>query len=401
MDTFFFNQNSEDTLGKIKNSENIKNLNKSELNELTKLFLKKYYPNTSLEQWNDWRWQLSNSITSYEDLSKFFNLEDEEISNCLNLQLRITPYYLSLISDESRDQLRKTVVPSIFEAMKSFGEEEDPLSEDSSSPVPGIVHRYPDRVLFLVTTFCATYCRYCTRSRMLGEEKKSNFNKTHWDTAINYIRSNKNIRDVLISGGDPLILSDKTLEYLLSKLREIEHVEIIRIGTKVPAVLPQRVNKGLTDMLKRYHPLLMSLHFSHPDELTIESIRACEMLANAGIPLGSQTVLLKGVNDDVGTMKKLMHKLLMARVRPYYLYQCDPITGSRHFRTSVEKGLEIIAGLRGHTSGYAVPSYVIDAPGGGGKIPLLPEYLYGKDDDFIYLKNYQGKIYRYPNKKEQ
>jgi lysine 2,3-aminomutase len=397
----FFDQNSEDPLGKIKDFESIEDMNRYELNELSKAFLKKYFPDVSLNQWNDWKWQLKNSITSYSELSNFLDLEDEELSNNLNIPLRITPYYLSLIIGKNKGHLRKTAIPSIFETLESFGEEEDPLAEDNSSPVPGIVHRYPDRVLFLVTTFCSTYCRYCTRSRLLSEEKTIDSDKNKWDAALEYIRNNSNIRDVLISGGDPLTLSNQNLEYLLSKIRHIEHVEIIRIGTKVPAVLPQRVDAELANMLSKYHPLFMSLHFSHPDELTPESARACETLANAGIPLGSQTVLLKGVNDEIDTMKKLMHKLLMARVKPYYLYQCDPIPGSSHFRTSVEKGLEIMSGLRGHTSGYAIPSFVIDAPGGGGKIPLLPKYLQDKDENYIYLKNYRGKIYRYPNKEEK
>ncbi|MEJ2169262.1 MAG: KamA family radical SAM protein, partial [Desulfobacterales bacterium] len=262
-------------------------------------------------------------------------------------------------------------------------------------PVPGLIHRYPDRVLFLVTEFCSTYCRYCTRSRMVGQAQKTAFHMQHWEQALAYIEANSAVRDVLLSGGDPLTLPDEKLEYLLMRLRQIPHVEILRIGTKAPMVLPQRITYALTRMLKRYHPLMISIHCTHPDELTSEVREACTRLADAGIPLGSQTVLLAGVNDRVDTMKALVHGLLRIRVRPYYLYQCDPIVGSGHFRTPVEKGLEVIHGLRGYTTGYAVPTYVIDAPGGGGKIPLLPEYVVGREGGDLLLKNYAGRIYRY------
>jgi lysine 2,3-aminomutase len=277
------------------------------------------------------------------------------------------------------------------------GEADDPLGEDMDSPVPGLVHRYPDRVLFMVTDFCSTYCRYCTRSRMVGKSHDYCFNLDQWERAIKYIEATPAIRDVLLSGGDPLTLSDDRLDWMLSRLRRIPHVEFLRIGTKAPVVLPQRITPALTRMLKRYHPLWISIHFTHPDELTPETTQACARLADAGIPLGSQTVLLAGINDDVETMKRLMHGLLKIRVKPYYLYQCDPISGSSHFRTEVEKGLEIIRGLRGHTTGYAVPNYVIDAPGGGGKIPLLPDYVEGRDSDNLLLTNYKGGHYRYPD----
>lgn len=281
--------------------------------------------------------------------------------------------------------------------MISAEEARDPLKEDDDSPVPGLVHRYPDRVLFLVTSFCATYCRYCTRSRLVGNGRGSHFNFDQWQKAIAYIESTPTIRDVLLSGGDPLTLPDEKLEWLLSRLRRIPHVEFLRIGTKVPVVLPQRITAGLARMLRRYHPLWISIHFTHPDELTPEVAKACERLADAGIPLGSQTVLLAGVNDDVDTMKRLMHGLLRIRVRPYYLFQCDPTLGSAHFRTPVAKGMEIIHGLRGHTTGYAVPTYVIDAPGGGGKIPLLPDTIVGRDGDYLLLRNYEGLVFRYPD----
>jgi lysine 2,3-aminomutase len=271
------------------------------------------------------------------------------------------------------------------------------LGEDHDSPVPGLVHRYPDRVLFLVTSFCAVYCRYCTRSRLVGKTGEYHFNQKQFQAAIDYIAAHPEIRDVLISGGDPLTMNDDKIEWLLSRLRAIPHVEFIRIGSKVPVVLPQRITPALVKMLRKYHPFWMSVHFMHPDELTPEVKQSCERLADAGIPLGSQTVLNAGVNDDVDTMKRLMHGLLKIRVRPYYIYQCDPIPGSAHFRTPVEKGLEIIEGLRGHTTGYAVPQFVIDAPGGGGKIPLLPQYYQGRDGDDVLVRNFEGKTFRYPD----
>jgi lysine 2,3-aminomutase len=277
-------------------------------------------------------------------------------------------------------------------------EEADPLNEDADSPVPGLIHRYPDRVLFLTTGFCSVYCRYCTRSRMVGNAGgEFRFNIEQMQTAVNYIREHQEIRDVLLSGGDPLTLADSRLEWLLEQIHAIPHVEILRIGTKVPAVLPQRVTPALVNMLRKFHPLWMSIHFTHPDELTPEVAQACTRLADAGIPLGSQTVLLKGVNDTVDTLKKLYQGLLKIRVRPYYLYQCDPVHGSSHFRTSVSKGLEMIAGLRGKTTGYAVPTYVVDTPGGGGKIPLIPDYLVGRENGDLLLRNHEGKVFRYPD----
>jgi lysine 2,3-aminomutase len=315
-----------------------------------------------------------------------------------NLPVSITPYYASLLDRyDPNHPLRRTVVPVTAEYRIAPEESGDPLGEEHTSPVPGIVHRYPDRVLFLVTDFCSTCCRYCTRSRMITDEKAYHISKNQWEQGIAYIEATPAIRDVLISGGDPLTLSDDRLEWLLWHLRRIPHVELLRIGTKAPVVLPQRITPALTRMLKRYHPLWLSIHFTHPDELTPEVNQACNRLADAGIPLGSQTVLLAGINDDVDTMKRLMHGLIKMRVKPYYLYQCDPISGSAHFRTSVEKGLEIIKGLRGHTTGYAVPSYVIDAPGGGGKIPLLPEYVAGREGDNLILRNYEDRLYRYPD----
>ena len=365
-------------------------------------FQRKYFPLATTADWNSWEWQLRNSITSLQALQKVLQLSDDETRAMAvdsgNLPLRITPYYASLLDPaDPRQPLRRCVVPVSAEQLISCGEAADPLGEDTHSRVPGLVHRYPDRVLFLVTGFCSSYCRYCTRSRLVGDQNKRHLNRDQWDRALAYIEMNPQVRDVLLSGGDPLTLPDKSLEYLLTRLSRIPHVEFVRIGSKVPVVLPQRITQALVNVLKRFRPLWMSIHFTHPDEITPETAQACERLADAGIPLGSQTVLLKGVNDSVPVMKKLMHELLKIRVRPYYLYQCDPILGSSHFRTPVEKGIEIIEGLRGHTSGYAVPHYVVDAPGGGGKIPLLPDYFQGRKEGDVMLRNYQKKIYRYPD----
>ncbi len=364
-------------------------------------FLHKFFPFATEKDWNSWKWQLKNSITNIKQLEQFVNLSENELKPIVDinnsLPLRITPYYASLISRDNPDQaLRRTVIPNLDELIKTQGEASDPLSEEHDSPVQNIVHRYPDRALFLVTGFCSTYCRYCTRSHMVAKDK-CHFGIEAWKEGLQYIREHKEIRDVLISGGDALTMPDTHIEYLLASLKQISHLEFVRIGTKVPAVLPQRITKPLINILKKYHPLWMSIHFTHPDEITREVKEACERLADAGIPLGSQTVLLKGINDDVETMKALMHALLKIRVRPYYLYQCDPILGSSHFRTPVEKGLEIIRGLRGFTTGYAVPHYVIDAPGGGGKIPLLPEYYVGREGDNVILRNYENKTFKYPD----
>jgi len=371
-------------------------------NPRTANFRKRFFPEATFSQWNNWLWQLRNRITTVEKLERLIRLSEDEraamAGDATSLPVAITPYYASLLEEDNPHQaLRRTVLPVMEECLCSTGEAHDPLAEDKDSPVPGVVHRYPDRVLFLTTEFCSTYCRYCTRSRMVGKRNRMSFDRAQWEKAIAYIEATPAVRDVLLSGGDPLTLSDEKLEYLLSRLRQIPHVEMLRIGTKAPVVLPQRITFALTRMLKRYHPLWMSIHFTHPDELTPEVQEACRRLADAGIPLGSQTVLLAGINDRVETMRRLVQGLLRIRVRPYYLYQCDPILGSAHFRTPVEKGLEIIHGLRGHTTGYAVPSYVIDAPGGGGKIPLLPEYFVGREGNDILLKNYAGHIYRYPD----
>jgi lysine 2,3-aminomutase len=364
-------------------------------------FRRSFFPAATDKEWTDWQWQIRNRIRTIDQLERMLVLSEPERAAIENIQSKlpvgITPYFMSLLSkDDPGDALRRTVVPTVAEFTQTPGEADDPLGEDGQSPVPGLVHRYPDRVLLLVLDFCSTYCRYCTRSRVVGHGAIYP-SRSRLERAIEYIRSTTSVRDVLISGGDPLTLNDERLNWLLARLREIPHVEIIRIGTKIPAVLPQRITPNLVRVLRRYHPLWMSLHFTHPAECTPEAYRACERLANAGIPLGSQTVLLKGVNDSVEIMKALCHQLLRMRVRPYYLYQCDPITGSSHFRTPVEKGLEIIRGLRGFTSGYAVPTYVIDAPGGGGKIPLMPTCIEGREGDDLLLRNYCDRTYRYPD----
>jgi lysine 2,3-aminomutase len=369
------------------------------INPETAKFRAKYFPEATDRQWNSWRWQIQNSYTNFKKLSEILdisNIDDFDfLSKSRKLPLRITPYYASLLQNKNNNYaLAKSVVPSRLELIVSQGEETDPLHEDSMCPVPNLVHRYPDRVLMLSTGFCSVYCRYCTRSHMVNKDKK-HYGVKAWEESIEYIKRNPNVRDIVISGGDPLTMPDKHLEFLLSSLRAIPHVEIIRIGTKVPMVMPQRITNTLVKMLKKYHPLFMSIHSTHPDEITPEVAEATKRLADAGIVLGSQTVLLQGINDNVETMKELMHKLLKMRIKPYYIYQCDPIPGSSHFRTPISKGLEIIQGLRGHTSGYAIPHYVIDAPGGGGKIPLLPEYYQGREGDYVVMKNFEGHIYKY------
>jgi lysine 2,3-aminomutase len=366
----------------------------------TRDFRLRHYSSASQADWDDWTWQLANRITSLDQLGTMLHLTDTETQVFAErpdaIPLAITPYYASLLDPSDPGQaLRRTVVPTVFENIVSPGEAADPLGEEHDTAAPGLVHRYPDRALFLATYACSTYCRYCTRSRAVGSGRCG---PGGWEEALSYIRRHTEIRDVLISGGDPLTLSDTLLDSLLSRIASIPHVEFIRIGTKVPAVLPQRITRSLVKVLRRYRPLWLSIHAAHPSELTPEMSAACARLADAGIPLGSQTVLLSGVNDSLDTLKKLFHGLLTLRVRPYYLYQCDPIPGSSHFRTSVSRGLDIMQGLRGHTTGYAIPAYVIDAPGGGGKIPLLPEYAIGTENGCLLLKNYEGKIFRYPDK---
>jgi len=356
------------------------------------------WENVPPEQWNDWRWQLSHRLSSIEDLAKVIHLSPSEVT-ALNTPGRfrtdITPYFASLMDPDDPDcPIRKQVVPTHLELVPFQAEMEDSLAEDSHSPVPGLVHRYPDRVLMLVTTQCASYCRYCTRSRVVGNPH-AQFSLADYQRQIDYIAVNPQVRDVLLSGGDPLTLPVKLLEQLLARLRAIPHVEIIRIGSRVPVFLPQRINEELVGMLKRYHPLWMNIHFNHPKELSPEVQQAVNRLADVGIPLGSQTVLLAGVNDCPNIIMNLVQKLVKNRVRPYYLYQCDLVHGAGHFRTPVAKGVEIMEALRGHTSGYAIPTYCIDAPAGGGKIPILPNYLLSMSESRVIVRNYEGFISTY------
>jgi lysine 2,3-aminomutase len=350
--------------------------------------------------WNDWKWQLKNRITSIEYLERLMpTLTPEERAGTIlsnsKLAMAITPYFFNLIDPADENcPIRWQVIPRIEETNTASWEMTDPCGEDSHSPVPGLVHRYPDRVLFLVTDRCAAYCRYCTRSRLVSNASGYDFHP-EFDRQIEYIRSNKNIRDVLLSGGDPLLFSDDKLEFLLNRLRAIPHIEFLRIGTRIPIFLPQRITPELCAMLKKYHPLFISIHSNHPRELTTEVRDALVRLAEAGIPLGNQSVFLRHVNDDVVVMRAQVQKLLMCRVKPYYLYQCDLISGSAHLRASVRKGLEVMEGLRGHTTGYAIPQYVIDAPGGGGKVPINPEYILSRNRDRVVIRNFEGKVFEY------
>ncbi len=357
------------------------------------------FGNVSDEKWNNWVWQVKNRIETVCELKKYVPLSIEEekgARKCLkNLRMAITPYYLSLIDpNDPNDPIRKQAVPTPLELHKAEAEQEDPLHEDGDSPVPGLTHRYPDRVLLLVTDQCAMYCRHCTRRRFAGQSDNA-MPIEQINNAIDYIEKTPEIRDVLLSGGDALLISNDKLEYIIKRLKNIEHVRVIRIGTRTPVVMPQRITPNLVAMLKKYHPIWVNTHFNHPNEITEESIKACEMLANAGIPLGNQSVLLRGINDCTHVMRDLVHTLVDIRVRPYYLYQCDLSMGLEHFRTPVSVGVEIIEGLRGHTSGFAVPTFVVDAPGGGGKIPVMPNYIVSRSHNKIILRNFEGVITTY------
>lgn len=352
--------------------------------------------------WNNWKWQFANRITTVDELATIIRLSETEkknISKCLEqFRMAITPYYASLIDpSDPRDPVRMQAVPSIEETYYCENDLADPLNEEADSPVPHLVHRYPDRVLLLVTYICSTYCRHCTRRRVVGEEDTM-INDIELEAALTYIKAHKEIRDVLISGGDPLVMSTKKLENIISRIRKIPHVDIIRIGTRVPVVMPMRITDSLLSMLKKYHPIWINTHFNHPKEITPEAERACAAIVNAGIPLGNQSVLLKGINDNAETMKELLLKLVHMRVRPYYLYQCDLSKGISHFRTNVETGVDILHSLTGYISGYAVPRFVIDAPHGGGKIPINYDYVISKDDREVVMENYKGDIYKYPVK---
>jgi lysine 2,3-aminomutase len=346
-------------------------------------------------QWNDWRWQLSHRLNTAEEIARVFPLtESEQIALSARdlFRVDVTPYFISQIRpDDPADPIRRQVIPTAAELEPFTAMMEDSLAEDRHSPVPGLVHRYPDRALMLVTTQCASYCRYCTRSRIVGDPA-AQFSRAEFDAMFAYLERTPQIRDVLLSGGDPLTLAPGLLEELIARLRSIEHVEIIRIGSRVPVFLPMRVDDDLCSMLAKYHPLWLNIHVNHPNEITSELAAAADRLSRAGIPLGNQSVLLAGVNDCVHIQRRLVQDLVRIRVRPYYLYQCDLVEGAGHFRTPVGKGIEIIEGLRGHTSGFAVPQYVIDAPGGGGKIPLGPSYLLSMSDHRTALRNYEGYI---------
>lgn len=359
------------------------------------------YKDVNPLDWEDWRWQIKNRICTKDALSQIINLtpnEEKGIDKAKGrLSMAITPYWGTLLDSEDENcPIRRQAVPVAEEFIVSPHEMTDPCAEDRDSPAPHLVHRYPDRVLLLSTEQCAMYCRHCTRRRLVGDhEEKEADPANKFDAAIEYIKSNRKIRDVLISGGDPLILEDDVLESLIERIRSISHVELLRLGTRVPVTLPQRITEKLVNMLKKYSPIWLSIHFNHPKEITKRCEIACDMLSEAGIPLGSQTVLLKGINDRPYIMKKMVHDLLKIRVRPYYIYQCDPVRGTQHFRTPVATGINIMEKLRGHTSGYAVPTYVIDGPGGGGKIPVGPNYILSQAKGKYVLRNYKGKIYTY------
>jgi len=350
------------------------------------------------EKWNDWRWQLSHRLNSVEEIEKIFPLSESErkaLQTSGLFRVDITPYFISLIDpDNPNDPIRKQIIPRSDEMQAFTAMMEDSLAEDRHSPVPGLVHRYPDRVLMLVTTQCASYCRYCTRSRIVGDPGQT-FSQQEFDAQIEYLKRTPQVRDVLLSGGDPLVLAPKILEKILTRLREIPHIEIVRIGSRVPVFLPMRVTQELCDMLEKFHPLWINIHINHPNEISQELAEAADRMARAGIPLGNQSVLLAGINDCVHIQRELVQKMTRIRVRPYYLYQCDLVEGAGHFRTPVAKGIEIIEGLRGHTSGYAVPQFIVDAPGGGGKIPVMPNYQISASDHKIILRNYEGYVTTY------
>lgn len=362
------------------------------------------YKDVTEEQWYDWKWQVANRITTVEQLKKIINLTEQEEKDInavvKNFRLGITPYYASLMDpDDPRCPVRMQAVPVLAETHRSEADMLDPLHEDEDSPAPGLTHRYPDRVLFLITDQCSMYCRHCTRRRLAGETDAQR-SMDDINACLDYIRKSPEVRDVLLSGGDCLLVDDDVLEYIIKELRAIPHVEIVRLGSRTPVVMPMRITDNLVNMLKKYHPIWLNTHFNHSKEMTPDAIEACRKLADAGIPLGNQSVLLRGVNDCPHIMRDLVHNLVRNRVRPYYIYQCDLSLGIEHFRTPVAKGIEIIEGLRGHTSGYAVPTFVVDAPGGGGKIPVMPQYLISQSPDKVILRNYEGVITTYTEPKD-
>lgn len=354
------------------------------------------------EDKSHWRWQIKNRITTLQELSKWIKLTSEEKKaidySAGRLKMAITPHFAGLMDKNDPEcPIRKQAVPSLDEFKKSIHELKDPCGEEHDTVVPGVVHRYPDRILLLITDACAMYCRHCTRRRLVGTDEGT-LTRKQLDKAIQYIKQNKNIRDVLISGGDPFLLSDNKLNSLINRLKAIKHIELIRLGTRVPVTLPQRITPKLVNILKKYHPLYISVHVNHPNEISEGTREACNRISDAGIPLGSQTVLLKGINDKPAIMMRLVHELLRMRIRPYYLYQCDLAPGTEHFRTPVASGIKVIEGLRGHTTGYAVPTFVIDAPGGGGKVPVNPDYVITRNKKGVIIKNYEGKVFVYPER---
>ena len=359
-----------------------------------------HWRNVPADDWNSWKWQLKNRITKLEQLEQYMELTAEERAGCLfakdKLAMAITPYFFNLIDPEDPNcPVRRQVIPRSGEMQTAPEEMLDPVGEENTKPVDGIVHRYPDRVLFLVTDRCAAYCRYCTRSRLVSNAQDYNFHP-EFESGLEYIRNHSEIRDVLLSGGDPLLLSDRKIDYLLGELNKIPHVEFVRIGSRIPVFLPQRITPELCEIFKKHGPIWMSIHVNHPNECTLALRDACEQLTYAGVPIGNQSVLLRAVNDNPEVMQSLIHRLLMMRVRPYYLYQCDLITGSAHLRADPRKGIEIIRSLRGHTTGYSIPQFVIDAPGGGGKIPINPDYVKEITNEAIVMRNFNGDEYRYP-----
>ena len=359
-----------------------------------------HWRNVPADDWNSWKWQLKNRITKLEQLEQYMELTAEERAGCLfakdKLAMAITPYFFNLIDPEDPNcPVRRQVIPRSGEMQTAPEEMLDPVGEENTKPVDGIVHRYPDRVLFLVTDRCAAYCRYCTRSRLVSNAQDYNFHP-EFESGLEYIRNHSEIRDVLLSGGDPLLLSDRKIDYLLGELNKIPHVEFVRIGSRIPVFLPQRITPELCEIFKKHGPVWMSIHVNHPNECTLALRDACEQLTYAGVPIGNQSVLLRDVNDNPEVMQSLIHRLLMMRVRPYYLYQCDLITGSAHLRADPRKGIEIIRSLRGHTTGYSIPQFVIDAPGGGGKIPINPDYVKEITNEAIVMRNFNGDEYRYP-----
>jgi lysine 2,3-aminomutase len=363
----------------------------------------RFFSNIPDSTWKDWRWHFRNRITTVDELARFIPLSSEERAQLklvtLKYPLSVTPYYLSLINlDDPDDPIRKQAIPSILEITMGMVGQEDPLDEKGDSVVPGLVHRYPDRVLMVLTDICPMFCRHCTRKR---EWRSGGWVRppVEVEAMLNYIRQHRAIRDVIISGGDPLTLATPRLEGVISRIRAIRHVEIIRLGTRFPVVLPQRIDDELCSMLSRYSPIWLNTHFNHHREVTPEAAAACDRLLRSGVPVNNQSVLLRGVNDSVAEQMRLCHGLLRVKVRPYYLFQCDEVQGTEHLRTPVEVGVSIIEGLRGHTSGLAVPTFVVDLPQGGGKVPLQPNYVLAKKRGEVLLRNYEGRLFRYRDPK--